>query len=198
MSEDRHQDPGLTWPVTAPAHGQVRLREFQDRDVDMVMDLATDPYIPLIGSLPAHATRAQALEYIERQRGRLAEGAGYAFCAASATDDIALGGVGLWLRALHLGRGSAGWAVAPAQRGQGVAAQAIIAMLSFAWTVAGLHRVEACIEPWNVASVRTAGAAGFQHEGTMRSHTPIGEGRADMELYAALRPSGDLPSGARP
>jgi hypothetical protein len=33
-----------------------------------------DPYIALIGSLPALPTAQQVLEWIHRQRGRLAEG----------------------------------------------------------------------------------------------------------------------------
>jgi hypothetical protein len=75
-----------SWPARAPAYGQVVLRPFADRDVPMVMDLATDPYLPLIGSLPAHADAEPALAFIERQRGRLAEGAGLSFAIADASN----------------------------------------------------------------------------------------------------------------
>jgi len=63
-----------------PEHGRVRLRAFTDADVAMVQNLATDHYVPLVGSLPAHASPAQALAWIERQHGRLTEGAGFSFC----------------------------------------------------------------------------------------------------------------------
>jgi RimJ/RimL family protein N-acetyltransferase len=181
----------LRWPAEPPSWGQVRLRPFAERDVAMVMDLATDPYIPLIGSLPARATRGQALAYIGRQRGRLAEGAGFSFCVVRHDDDVAVGGVGLWLGELAAGRGSAGWAVAPRFRGHGFATQALRAMLTFAWTLPELQRVEARIEPWNLASTRVARQAGMAYEGTMTSYQPVGDRRADMQLYAVTRPADD-------
>ncbi len=62
------------WPAMPVAGGPVVLRAFSDADVPMVMEWATDPYVPTIGSLPANADRQDALDWIERQRGRLAEG----------------------------------------------------------------------------------------------------------------------------
>ena len=76
---------------------------------------------------------------------------------------------------------------APGARGRGVAAQALTALTSFAWGVPELHRVELYIEPWNVASARTAEAAGYQHEGLLRSQQAIGGRRVDMMIYSALR-----------
>ena len=58
----------------------------------------------------------------------------------------------------------------------------------FAWSLPELHRIELYIEPWNAASWRTAGSAGYQREGLMHSHQEIGGRRVDMLLYAAIRP----------
>ena len=87
----------LSWPEVAPRHGSVVLREFEPGDVDMVLDLATDPYVPLIGTLPAHADRDQSLAWIEQQRRRLTEGAGFSFAIADHSTNSALGFIGLWL-----------------------------------------------------------------------------------------------------
>ena len=43
------------WPAEPIAYGPVALRQLYDRDVPMVRELSTDPYVPLIGSLPANA-----------------------------------------------------------------------------------------------------------------------------------------------
>ncbi|MBJ7451226.1 MAG: hypothetical protein JHC71_03960, partial [Blastococcus sp.] len=72
------------WPEPAPAHGDVVLRSFTDDDVDVVRELSTDPYVPLVTSLPAAATEAQALAWIERNRGRRDEGTGFSFAIAEA------------------------------------------------------------------------------------------------------------------
>jgi ribosomal-protein-alanine N-acetyltransferase len=179
--------PMPSWPVTAPAYASVVLRPFADRDVPMVMDLATDPYLPLIGSLPAHADADQARAFIDRQRGRLAEGAGLSFAVADASTDEATGTIGLWLHDLAAGRATAGYSIAPAHRCRGIAADALRALTAYAWTIAHLHRIELYIEPWNTASIRTAESAGYQSEGLLRSHQQIGTTRRDMLLHATIR-----------
>ena len=72
----------LSWPNSELVAGDVRLRAFEDGDLPMVLELATDPYVPTVSSLNANADTEQALAWIERQRGRLAEGVGFSFCIA--------------------------------------------------------------------------------------------------------------------
>src|SRR5579863_8575647 len=117
--------PLPSWPTWPVACGPVVLREFTTADRPMVQELSTDPYVPLIGSLPPGASRQQALDYIERQRGRLAEGTGFSFAIAEAGTGRAVGGIGLWLAALDAGRATAGYAVIPSARGRGLAAAAL-------------------------------------------------------------------------
>jgi ribosomal-protein-alanine N-acetyltransferase len=176
------------WPTTPPRHGSVLLRQLTDEDVHLALELGTDPYIPLIGSLPAHPTPQQALEWIHRQRGRYAEGAGLSFAIADAETDNAVGAIGLWLQNLSAGRATVGYAVSPLHRGRGVATSALNALTTFAWTIPALHRVELYIEPWNTSSIRVAEAAGYLREGLLRSHQEIGGVRHDMLLYATTRP----------
>lgn len=184
----RASPDNLRWPSATPVYGAVRLRAFEDRDVAMVRDLATDPYLPTIGSLPPRADEDEARAYIGRQRGRLEEGAGFAFCIADRETDAALGNAGLWVRDLQHGRAGVGYAVAPSARGRGVATDALRALVGLAWTIDGLHRLEARIEPWNSASIRTAETAGFEREGLLRAHEEIGGRRVDLLMYSLLRP----------
>ena len=80
------------WPARPVAYGPVVLRAFSALDVAMARELSTDPYVPLIGSLPANATQQEAQVWVDRQRGRLAEGAGFSFAIAEAETDRAVGG----------------------------------------------------------------------------------------------------------
>jgi len=174
------------WPTTPVAYGPVVLREFSAFDLPLALELSTDPYVPLIGSLPAHASTQEALAWVDRQRGRRAEGVGFSFAIADAGTDKAVGTIGLWLANLAQGRASAGYSIAPSARGRGVAAAALTALTSFAWTIPELHRVELYIEPWNVGSIRTAERAGYEREGLLRSYQEIGGRRRDMLLYAII------------
>ncbi len=154
----------------------------------MLIDLSTDPYVPMTGLLPAHATEDDAWSFIRRQHDRLVTGTAYSFCIARRDTDAAVGQAGLWLEQLTQGRAQAGYSIAPSDRGHGLASHALTALTTFAWSVRDIHRVELYIEPWNVASIRTAESAGYQYEGLLRRHQVIGGKRVDMQLLAALRP----------
>jgi [ribosomal protein S5]-alanine N-acetyltransferase len=178
-----------SWPTDPVAHGPVVLREFSAADLPMVREMSADPYVPLIGTLPSNASAREAQAYIDRQRGRLAEGTGFSFVIAEAGTGRGVGQIGLWLAGLDHGRASAGYSVIPSARGRGVAAAALTALTSFGWTIPELHRIELYIEPWNAGSVATAERAGFEREGLLRSHQEIGGRRRDMVLYATIRPA---------
>jgi RimJ/RimL family protein N-acetyltransferase len=180
----------LSWPATAPRWGRVVLRRFRAEDVDAVVELSHDPYVPQVTTLVARATGQQAAEWIARQNTRLAEGVGFSFAIADARSGDALGQIGLWLKDIREGRTSAGYAVLPRARGRGVASDALSALTTFAWTIAEVHRIEVHIEPWNTGSIRTAERAGYEREGLLRSFMEIGGSRRDLVLYAAIRDAG--------
>jgi ribosomal-protein-alanine N-acetyltransferase len=178
-----------SWPTDPVAYGPVVLREFSATDLPMVREMSADPYVPLIGTLPSYASAREAQAYIDRQRGRLAEGTGFSFVIAEAGTGRGVGQIGLWLAGLDHGRASAGYSVIPSARGRGLAAAALTALTSFGWTIPELQRIELYIEPWNAGSVATAERAGFEREGLLRSHQEIGGRRRDMLLYATIRPA---------
>lgn len=182
-----------TWPASAPRCGAVRLRAVTDDDVEMARELSTDPYVPLVGSLPARASVAEAKTWIERQRERFRSGTAYTFTITDVADGRPVGHCSLTVRELAAGRASAGYAIAPSCRGRGLAADALGALTSFAWSLPGLDRVELLIEPWNTASVRTAERAGYSREGLLRRYQEIAGERRDMLLYAALAPRDRAP-----
>ena len=175
------------WPTTPPTHGSVVLREFGDADVAVGLELSTDPYVPLVSTLPPLTTHEQARAWVERNRERWANGRGFSFAIADAASSQGLGQIGLWLDELSHGRASAGYFVVPSARGRGLAADALAALTAFAWTIPELHRIQLLVEPWNLASLRTAERAGYDREGLLRGYLEIGGRRRDMLVLAALR-----------
>jgi RimJ/RimL family protein N-acetyltransferase len=65
-------------------------------------------------------------------------GFGLSFAIADAESDNAVGAIGLWLQNLSAGRATAGYSVAPAHRGRGIATSALKALTTFAWTIPAL------------------------------------------------------------
>jgi hypothetical protein len=65
-------------------------------------------------------------------------------------------------------------------------AKAAVALLPSLARELGLARIEAPIEPENLASQAVCGALGFTQEGTLRSYLRIGGQNRDMIMFAQL------------
>jgi [ribosomal protein S5]-alanine N-acetyltransferase len=167
------------WPAPLEGDG-VRLRRFDPGDTAMVVDLATDPYVAAVSTLPVRADEAAALAWIERQHARWTDGTGFSFAVADAASDRALGQLGLWLDRRPEGVGSIGYLVAPGARGRGVARRALQAASRFAFTLPGIDRLDLFVEPVNAASLRTAAKAGY--ECVEKVPRPRRPGGADVEM----------------
>ncbi len=154
----------------------------------MARELSTDPYVPLVGTLPPDAGPQEALAWVERQRARHGEDAGFSFTVAVAATGVAVGHCGLWLRQPADGRATAGYAIVPSARRKGYGADALAALTRFAWTLPGLTHVALDIEPWNTGSVRVAELAGYRCDGLLLGHREIAGERRDMLRYVAERP----------
>jgi [ribosomal protein S5]-alanine N-acetyltransferase len=172
--------------VPTLAAGPFRLRAFTLADFEAVREASGDSYIPLITTVPAAFTEDEGHRFIERQWSRAAQGTGYSFAIADAGTDRGVGQVGLWLKDLGEGRASIGYWVVRSARGRRAAASALQALALWALHDLQVPRLELYVEPWNMASIKTAERAGFQREGLLRSWQEVGGTRRDMYMYACL------------
>src|SRR5690606_38652938 len=84
-------------------------------------------------------------------------------------------------------RAEVGFMLAPAHWGKGYAAEAVRAVLRFAFEAMDLHRVEADVDPDNGASLRLLERLGFRREGYLRERWwPYGA-PADSVVLGLLR-----------
>jgi RimJ/RimL family protein N-acetyltransferase len=81
-----------------------------------------------------------------------------------------------------------GWILARPYWRQGLAREAMAELLDHCFTRLDTHRVEAEIEPENVASIRLAEHLGFQREGVLRDRLLVAGSYRDIHLYGLLRP----------
>jgi [ribosomal protein S5]-alanine N-acetyltransferase len=174
----------LTVPTLAA--GPFQLRPFELSDLEVVREASTDSLIPLIATVPAAFTESKGRDFIERQWSRAGQGTGYSFAIADAVTERAVGHVGLWLEDVTRGRASVGYWVAESGRGRRAAGFAVRSVVQWAHQELQIPRLELYVEPWNIASIRTAERAGFQREGLLRSWQKVGGERKDMFMYARL------------
>ncbi len=179
--------PLLAWPP-------VVLRPYAISDLAMVRQASADPAIPPISSVPATYTDDAGRAFIERQHARASEGDGFSFVIARGDEPSAgLGSIGLWLQEVESGRASIGYWLLTTARGHGLAACALRAVVDFAFDELAIPRLHLFVEPWNIASARTAEAAGFNREATLRGWERIDGAQHDADCFALLHSERDSP-----
>ena len=179
----------FTPPLHVPhlASPPVVLRPYAVSDLAMVRHAAADPEIPLISTVPATYTDDAGRAFIERQHARASEGDGFSFVIARGDAPSAgLGSIGLWLQEIESGRASIGYWILASARGHGLAACALRAVVDFAFDELAIPRLHLFVEPWNIASARTAEAAGFRREATLRGWERIDGTQHDADCFALL------------
>jgi len=80
--------------------------------------------------------------------------------------------------------GELSWEVSPDHRGRGIAMAAVRLLIRYSFEELGLHRVMACVEPDDRASLRIAGRAGLRREGYVRAARAARAARAPRASQA--------------
>lgn len=176
------EQTALSYPDPALTDGMVVLRRWAESDLGCVEEASRDPDIPTGTTVPARFMVDEGLAWIERQWGRADNGEGLSLAIADAGSGEALGAVVLLFRRQPLTVEIGYWLVERA-RGRGLGSRAVALLARWALTDARLARVEALVEPDNVASQRVLEKAGFRREGHLRSYLVFDRRRADALIY---------------
>jgi RimJ/RimL family protein N-acetyltransferase len=118
-------------------------------------------------------------------RRELTEDSGLS-AAVTLPDGTYVGGLVLWYSSFEHRGAEVGYTVSPHHQGQGYACESTRALLDWAFTVAGVHRVVARLEQRNVASARVAEKLGMRREATFLENEWVkGEWQSEA-VYAIL------------
>ena len=170
----------------------ITLRPFVAEDVVVLKEASADALIPKITTVPSVYSDAAALAFIERQHDRHRTGEGYSFAICSDDYPHAVGQIGVWVADLAKGRATVGYWLGASARGTGLCGRALELVSSWAFQALPINRLTAYVEPWNIASIRTAEAAGFHSEGLLRSWELVDGKPKDMLSMVRLHPDRDM------
>ncbi|MDQ0469531.1 GNAT family N-acetyltransferase [Labrys wisconsinensis] len=170
---------------------RLRLRQFRTEDVDAMHECFANPEAMRFWNTPVHTKRLETERAVQRFID--CTPSYYRFWAvAEAGTDRCLGLVNYHDGHIRSRRVAIGYIVDPARHRQGIAAEAVSAMLEFCFGELGLHRVQALIHPDNTPSRALVEKLGFRCEGRLRDNLRVGDEWRDDMLYALLateRPS---------
>jgi ribosomal-protein-alanine N-acetyltransferase len=170
----------------ALSDGVINLRPWAYGDLGCVREASVEGIVPEGTTVPVDYSETAGREFVERQWSRTSSGQGWSLAIANAATDEALGCAVLLLRRQAQVAGIGYWLM-PAARGFGYAARAVSMLTDWGLGAGGLERIEAWVEPVNVASASVLERCGYQCEGRLRSFLSFPTRRADALVFSRIR-----------
>jgi [ribosomal protein S5]-alanine N-acetyltransferase len=176
MREQPKPHPTLLTP-------RLRLRQFNGEDTDAMHECFADAWAMRFWSLPVHTKRSET-ERAVRQfiQGRPRYDRFWA--VADGATNRCLGMVSYHDGHIRNRSVAIGYLISPAYQGLGLATEAVSALLHHCFRSLSLRRVQALIQPENIASRAVAERLGFRCEGVLRDSLRVGDRWYDEMLYA--------------
>jgi RimJ/RimL family protein N-acetyltransferase len=166
---------------------RLALRPLVLADAPALYEIFSHPEVARYGSRPPWTTLAQSTATIERDIQSAADGVCLRLGLFLRTDDALIGACTLFHINEQCRRAEIGYDLAPSAWGRGYATEAITALLAHGFGTMQLNRVEADIDPLNLASARALLRQGFAKEGLLRERWIVDGKKSDI---GDVRPAG--------
>lgn len=166
---------------------RLRLRAPAAHDRDALFAIYGDPEVMRYGSGPAWQTLQQADAWLQRAAAGHADGSGLQWMIERLDAPGAIGACVLFHFHIESRRAEVGYILARAHWGRGYMQEAFGAMIEYAFQTLDLRRLEADIDPDNLASARALERQGFVPEGRLRERWEVAGQVSDSALYGLLR-----------
>lgn len=164
---------------------RIRLRPLRGDDVDALHALFSDPGVTRYWSFQAWSRRAQAEQYLA-ERLALQPPAVHGW-AIAAEGDVLVGTLTLFVLDGPPRRGEIGYALRSDRQGLGLASEALRLAIGFAFDALDLGRIEADVDPRNLASWRLLERLGFRREALLHDRCRAGNEVGDAAIYRLQR-----------
>lgn len=130
--------------------------------------------------------RKQAEAMMTRDQAALAEGSALRLGIELVSEQRIIGTLALFNLSRANRRGEIGYALARDCWARGYMQEALTGFIAWLFGTLDLHRLEADIDPANLASARSLRRMGFQREGLLRERWIVDGQASDTELYGLL------------
>ena len=167
---------------------ELRLRWLTDNDLSALQRIFSTPDVVRYMSGELQDTEQKSREYLFSIQQGFLTGELYQWgleCGGEVIGTATLAGLERHPGGIH--QAEIGFALAQSHWGRGLMRQTLPALLDFAFSRLGLHRITADVDPRNNASLRLLAFLGFQREGLMRQrYFHLGEIQ-DAVIFGLLR-----------
>ncbi|GLQ88321.1 GNAT family N-acetyltransferase [Dyella flagellata] len=173
-------------PVTIDTK-RLRLRPLRKEDASAFFEMWSDPETVRYFSFPPMQDIEQAHARITDKLQSSSNGHSVTCVIESRDTGEVIGDCGLFNGVSLSRRAEIGYCLGRKYWGKGYMAEAADALIEHGFKQAGLHRIEADIDPRNLPSIQLIERLGFRREGYLRERWLIGGEVADTVLYGLIQ-----------
>ena len=166
---------------------RVSLRWLTEKDVNALFSIFSDPEVMRYWSSTPMKDLDEAGKLLADIHQNFRWKTLFQWGIARREDDRIIGTCTLYHYDERNRRAEIGYALGREFWGNGYMQEALGALLGFAFRELNLHRVEADVDPLNLASIKSLERMGFQREGYLRERWLVGGGVQDSLFYGLLR-----------
>lgn len=165
---------------------RLRLRPYRDADAEAMFALYSDPRVMRFWSFPPWTERSQAEQYLARAWAQMEVGEIFPWAIADRDSNTLIGALTFFSLHREQKRLEIGYSLSPDWQGRGLAAEALRCAITFGFDTVGLVRIEADIDPRNLASGKLLERLGFVREGLLRKRWRVNGEVCDTAFYGLL------------
>jgi RimJ/RimL family protein N-acetyltransferase len=170
--------------ITTP---RIVLRWISEDDIDSLYEIFSNAQVMRYWSTAPLTNREAAAELHREITDGNESDQVFKWGLALRDSNTVIGTTTLFNLNLDNGRAELGYAMSRAYWGKGYMNEALQALVSHAFDVMKLRRLEADVDPRNTASIRTLERLGFQREGFLRERWHVNGEIQDALFYGLLR-----------
>jgi len=165
---------------------RVSLRRVTGSDTTALFEMFSHPEVMRYWSRPAMTARAEAEALVQQIFTDYETGDNLPLAIERTSDGVFIGGCTLHHFHAASRRAEIGYSLRRAYWGQGYMHEALQMLVAYAFGQLGLNRLEADIDPRNVASARSLERLGFIKEGHLRERWIVSGEVSDTGFYGLL------------
>ena len=173
-------------PIVIPTQ-RLTLRFLSEADLPAVYEIFSHPEVMRYWSYPAWADRSQAQQWLINIQEGYRTGNALQLAIERREDHKLVGTCTLFQFHVASRRAEIGYALGRPYWGLGYMQEALRALLCYAFQTLDLNRLEADIDPRNLASANVLERLGFLKEGRLRDRWIVNNEVSDTALYGLLR-----------
>lgn len=180
----------MLWPDFSeipPLHTRrLLLRELAEEDAQAIYRLRSSPDVMRFIPKPLDTRSADSLRMVREFRQAALTGDAIMWAITVKGSNRLVGYIGYWRIMKEHHRAEVGYALHPDLWGQGLASEALEAVLDHGFRAIGLHSVEATAAPGNAASIRVLERNHFVREGHFHQNYRVNGEFVDSVVYSRL------------